>query len=387
MWSVSFDFSSPTPASLRARGGIKWNAYPADVLPLWVAEMDFPTAEVITNTLRGAVDREMFGYVRNSHPELAASLAGFCQQRYGWDVDPAAIRVLPEVMRGVELAIDAFSAPGSPVILPVPAYMPFSELIGVMGRRIIEVPMVRRGDRWVLDLEALDAAFVRGGGSLILTNPHNPLGKTFEAAELRDISRIVEKHHGRVVSDEIHAPLVYQGRHIPYASVSETAAAHSVTLMSTSKAWNLPGLCCAQAMVHSTADRKVWDAIPEVRKHLVSPLGVTAAETAYRLGSPWLDALLGQLTSNRDYLFAALAEVPGLRAIAPQATYLAWLDFRDHRLGQLTESPASYLLREAKLATVDGKACGKVGTNHVRLNFGTTTELLHRAVDSLQAVL
>lgn len=354
---------------------------------MWVAEMDFPTAEVITETLREAIGREMFGYVNTSQPELAAALAEFCRQRYDWAFDPAAVRVLPEVIRGVELAIDAFSAPGSAVVLPVPAYMPFSELIGVMGRRIIEVPMLRQGERWQLDLEALEEAFRQGAGSLILTNPHNPLGKTFDAAELTEIAKIVDRHQGRVVSDEIHAPLVYQGRHIPYASLSETAAAHSVTLMSTSKAWNLPGLCCAQAIVHTEADRVRWDAIPEVRKHLVSPLGVVASETAYRAGSPWLNALVQQLAANRDYLFNALQEVAGLRAFAPQATYLAWLDFREHRLAQLAESPASYLLREAKLATVDGRACGEIGANHVRLNFGTTSELLHQAVDSLKAVL
>ncbi|WP_394940247.1 MalY/PatB family protein [Psychromicrobium sp. YIM B11713] len=384
---MSFDFSSPTPTSLRIRGGIKWNAYPTDVFPAWVAEMDFPAAEVVTSALQQAVGREMFGYPPSAQPELAVALAGFSERRYGWSFDPESVRTTPEVLRGAELAIDAFSPPGSPVILPVPAYMPFSELIELMGRERLEVPILRSGDGWALDLEALEAAFLRGGRSLVLTNPHNPLGKVFSETELNQIAQVVDRHGGRVISDEIHAPLVYQGKHIPYASVSETAAAHSVTLVSSSKAWNLPGLCCAQAILHTEADRSAWDKLPEVRMHGVSSLGIIASEAAYRAGGPWLDALLVQLASNRDYLFKALAAVPGLRAVPPQATYLAWLDFRALPLGGREESPAEYFLREAKVAMVDGKACGEIGTGFARFNFGTTASLLEQGVKALLSAL
>ncbi|NYE95755.1 cystathionine beta-lyase [Psychromicrobium silvestre] len=381
------DFSSPTPQTLRARQGIKWNFHSAEVLPMWVAEMDFPTAEVITDALHRAVDREMFGYPPGRQPGLATALADFCALRYGWAFDPEGVRTLPEVLRGVELAIDAFSTPGSPVILPVPAYMPFFELIEQLGRERIEVPMLRGETGWSLDLEALDAAFASGAGTLILTNPHNPVGKAFQREELAAIARIVDRHGGRVVADEIHAPLVYNDRHLPYASVNEMAAAHAVTLMSTSKAWNLPGLCCAQAILGSEGDRAVWDGLPEVRMHGVSPLGVAASEAAYRQGVPWLDALLEQLEQNRDQLFTALGSIPGLIAIPPEATYLAWLDFRGLELGNPGESPASYLLREAKLALVDGVACGEAGRGFARFNFGTTPELLGRATQALLGVL
>lgn len=387
---ASFDFSSPTARTLRARQGIKWNLHPEDVLPLWVAEMDFPTAPVIVEELHRAVQEESFGYASPRQPALAAALADFSAARYDWSFEPEAMRILPEVLTGVRWAIDAFSKPGSAVILPVPAYMPFFDLVRSMGREIIEVRFIEAGGRWVLDLAGVEQALRAGAGTLLLTNPHNPLGKTFSSAESAAIAGLVDRYGARVVSDEIHGPLTYDRVHVPYASVNDTAFAHTLTLVSTSKAWNLPGLCAAQAIVGSAADRAAWDAWTLGETHGVSPLGVRASAAAYRNGPPWLDGLLGQLRSNRQFLFERLAAVPGLKAISPEATYLAWLDFTEVDLGaryQAGEGPASYFLREAKLAFVPGSSCGADSLNCLRLNFGTMPGILEQAVDAMLAAL
>lgn len=386
----TFDFSSPTAQTLRARQGIKWNAYPDEVLPLWVAELDFPTAPVIVAEMLRAVRDESFGYAPSRQPVLAAALADFSQARYNWSYDPEAMRILPEVLTGVRVAIEAFSAPGRPVILPVPAYMPFFDVIESLGRERIEVPFIDDGGHWVLDLEAVEQALRSGAGTLLLTSPHNPLGKVFGNVELVAIAELVEQYGARVVTDEIHAPLGYRDEHVPYASVNDASFAHTVTLVSASKAWNLPGLCAAQAILGSAADQAVWDTATGGDTHGVSPLGVRAAAAAYRDGRPWLDALMVQLRRNRDFLSAELGAIPGLRLIAPEATYLAWLDFAEVDLGaryRPGEGPASYFLREAKVALVPGSSCGTRSAECLRLNFGTTTAILEQAVEAVLAAL
>lgn len=268
--------------------------------------------------------------------------------------------------------------------------MPFFDLIDGLGRERIEVPFIDDGGRWVLDLAAVEQALQAGAGTLLLTNPHNPLGKVFDAAELLAIAELVERYGARVVADEIHAPLTYDDGHVPYASVSTASFAHTATLVSTSKAWNLPGLCAAQAILGTAADRACWDRLTGEDTHGVSPLGVRAATAAYRDGGPWLDALMGQLRSNRDFLFRELAGIPGLRAITPEATYLAWFDFSEVDFGaryRVGEDPASYFLREAKVAFVPGRFCGEGSAACLRLNFGTTPAILSQAIEAMLATL
>lgn len=385
-----FDLNSATAQTLRTRQSIKWNFYPQDVLPLWVAEMDFRTAPVIVDALQRAVQEESFGYASPRQPDLAEALAEFCRARYNWSFEPEAIRILPEVLTGVSWGIDAFSAPGSPVILPVPAYMPFFDLLDSMGRERIEIPFIADGGRWVLDLDALERALQAGAGTLLLTNPHNPLGKIFDATEATAISELIDRYGARVVSDEIHGPLTYDDPHLPYASINEAALSHTVTLVSTSKAWNLPGLCTAQAIVGSAQDRLEWDSWTKEETHGVSPLGVRAAVAAYRDGVPWLDTVLGQLHANREFLFRSLSAIPGLKALAPEATYLAWLDFSHVDLGEhyrTGEGPASYFLREAKVALVPGSSCGEQSAHCLRLNFATTPAILEQATAALLAAV
>jgi cystathionine beta-lyase len=281
-------------------------------------------------------------------------------------------------LRGVELAIEAFSPPESPIVLPTPAYMPFFEVVKVAGRPLIEVPMAVDADRYVLDLDGIDAALRDSAGTLILCNPYNPLGRAFSREELQGLSAIIARNGARVVSDEIHGPITYEQRHIPYASVSEEAADHSVTVVSGSKAWNLPGLKCAQIILTNARDESIWQQISALRTHGASTLGIAANVAGYTAGAPWLDATLAYLDQNRRALAELLAtHLPEVRYQVPQATYLAWLDLRAL---ELPLEPADYLLEHARVAVNPGIAFGSNGTGCVRLNFATPHAILETAI-------
>lgn len=378
-------FDSLTETQLRARNTVKWNRFDPDVLPLWVAELDFPTAPAVRDAVRACVDREEFGYPRFDHDALPNATAAWCAHRYGWAVDPATVRVVPDVLKGVGLAIEFLTRPQSPVLLPVPAYMPFFDILEVTGRRCIEVPMLRQPTgRFTLDLAAVAAGFAAGAGSLILCNPFNPLGTVFDAAELSAVVDLAAGHGARVIADEIHAPLVYDGRHVPTASVSAAAAETVVTVMSASKAWNLPGLKCAQLILSNPADVAVWRNINWLNWMGAATVGIAANIAAYTDGEPWLDALLPYLRGNRDRQADELTgRVPGLLVTRPEGTYLSWLDFTAL---DLPEEPADFLLRTARVALNPGIPFG-AGSGCARMNFGTTRAILDRAVDAIAAAL
>lgn len=380
-------FSLLTEDQLRARKTIKWNYFDPEVLPLWIAEMDFPTAPPVLEALRACVDNEEFGYPPLGEKVLPTATADWCRRRYGWPVQPDRVRVVPDVLKGMEVVINFLTRPQSPVALPVPAYMPFFDLLAVTGRQRVEIPMVQQGSgRYALDTDALDAAFAAGAGSLILCNPNNPLGTAFTSDELRAIVDIAARHGARVIADEIHAPLVYQRPHVAAASVSDTAADTVITLMSASKGWNLPGLMCAQVILSNSRDADEWDRINMLHKMGASTVGIRANIAAYTQGGPWLDEVLVYLQANRDHLARALPEVaPGVKVNAPEATYMSWVDFRALNL---PVEPADYLLANAKVAVNPGIPFGAtVGSGFARLNFATTRAILDRAIEAIAAAL
>src|SRR4051794_6828704 len=251
-----------TVDQLRLTGATKWSAEDG-TLGAFVAEMDFGIDENITRALHQAVDDGSFGYMpRRISAELSDATAEFLDRRYGWQVPASDVWPIPDVIMGLELAMEHCSTPGSKIIVPTPSYMPFLMVPPMRGREIIEMPLAVRDGRYEFDLDALQRAFDDGGNLLILCNPYNPVGRVFSRQELVDISAVVERNGGRVFSDEIWAPLVYsESVHIPYASVSPAAAQHSITAMSASKAWNLPGLKCAELVLTSDRDRETWAGI------------------------------------------------------------------------------------------------------------------------------
>jgi cystathionine beta-lyase len=369
-----------TMEELRRRGSVKWTRGGPDVIGAFVAEMDFGHAPAVEAALRDVIARSDFGYLSEHAAAAMAEACGAWQrERYGWTIDPARIRPLPDVIKGLEAAITVFSRPGSPVILPTPAYMPFLTVPPRLGRKIIQVPMIASDGRLVLDLDGIDAAFKAGGHLLILCNPCNPVGRVYTRDELAAVAEVVERCGGRVFADEIHAPLIYPGgTHIPYASISEQAAAHTVTATAASKGWNLPGLKCAQLILTNDADAVTWTEHGFMFEHGASTPGVWVTAAVYRDGGAWLADVVSYLDGSRKLLAEWLAQrLPMIGYQPPEGTYLAWLDCR--ALG-LDDSPAEFFLAKARVLLTDGAACGEAGCGHVRLNFATPRPILAEVV-------
>ena len=376
------EFDRIDVGTLRRGGSVKWSMYP-EAIGAFVAEMDFGTAPPVTSALHAAVDAAVFGYLpAGTVEQMSAAYAAWSRDRYGWAVDPVDVRPVADVVAGLRLAIEHFSAPGTPVVLPTPAYMPFVSVPPQLGREVIEVPL-SAGHRY--DLDALAAAFEAGGDLLILCNPHNPVGRVLTAAEMLAIAEVVDRYGGRVFSDEIHAPLVFgDARHVPYASLSPVTAAHTLTATSASKAWNLPGLKCAQVVLSSDADRETWAGIGPLAEHGAATLGVIANTAAYESGGPWLAEVLSYLDGNRRLLSRLVADLlPGVVYTPPEGTYLGWLDFR----ATGPADPAAYFLEKAGVAMTDGALCGEAGRGFGRFTFALPRPILREAVERIAAAM
>jgi cystathionine beta-lyase len=377
-----------TADELRARGSLKWTKGGPGVIGAFVAEMDFGVAPPIEAALLDVIKRADFGYLsERALADMAGACAAWQRDRFGWDVGPGRVRPLPDVITGLAAAITVFSRPGSPVILPTPAYMPFLTLPGSLGREIIQVPMAVDGGRYVLDLDGIDAAFKRGGHLLILCNPSNPVGRVYGKAELAAVAEVVEANGGRVFADEIHAPLLYPGgAHVPYASLHAAAAGHTLTGTAASKGWNLPGLKCAQLVLSNDRDAATWAERGATFEHGTSTPGVRAATAAYRDGGPWLADVVDYLDGSRAFLGGLLHEhLPEVGYRPPEGTYLAWLDCRALLPG--VARPAEFFLAAAQVMLTDGAACGDAGQGHVRLNFATPRPVIAEIVRRLAAAV
>lgn len=406
----------PTLAELRRRGTKKWRGYPDDVIPMWVAESDFHTCPAVARAIQDCVDREYFGYSADDE-ELREALAGFYERRFGWTFSPDWVRSVPDVVTGVKIAVEELTPAGSAIVLPVPAYNPFFEIPDVTGRPSIEVPMTPEGG---FDLAALEEVFAAGtattrgrvlvdkgagnngqaeegnpAGSLILCNPYNPLGRVFSEEELRDVVELAAKYNVRVISDEIHAPIVYPGhQHTPAASISEIAAENTITVTATSKGWNTAGLRCAQMILSSRRDRDIMARVHKLRTGEASTVGIAAATAAYRDDSGWLEEQIDYLSGNLDLIERRLPEVlPGATFHRPEGTYLLWVDVRDvpgiykatHGNSETPPDPAEQIFKRAKVAFNTGAIYGAGGDGHVRINFATSREILTEALDRIAA--
>jgi cystathionine beta-lyase len=379
---VTVDLQALTPDRLRGRRTLKWASQPEEVLAMWVAEMDYPTAPAIIAALHRAVDAETFGYPLDAGASgLAYVLAAEMRGRHGWSVDPDDVFLVADVMRGVSLALETFSERDDPVVITTPVYMPFFDVVALSGRPQVQVPMIEVDGRPTFDLAALDGAFAEGARTVLLCNPYNPLGRVFERDELTGFAEVVDRHGARVVADEIHGPLVLEGTHIPYASLSPATADHTVTLVSASKAWNLPGLKCAQVLTSNPADRAAWRRIPMWAKVGVASLGVEASLAAYRDGDEWLQEVRALLGRHADLVATAVDGMPGVRHRRNEGTYLAWLDCTDL---ELDVDPAAWFLDHARVALSPGRPFRAPAHRFARLNFATTTAILEESLERMQ---
>ena len=363
---------------------LKWGAVAAHELPAWVAEMDYATAPVVIAALRDALEAGVTGYpALGPGGELGRAYAGFAGRHYGHEVEPDHVLPVCDVTAGIRLAIDVLSDP-APIVLPTPAYPPQLQLPDIAGRDLVPVPLDPDAPDAALDLDGIDRALRAGARTVLLTQPQNPLGRVYRRAELEGLRDVVSAHGARVVSDEIHAPLVLPGaEHVPYLAIRGTAG-HAVAVVAASKAFNTAGLRCAQVVTADEATRDRLAGVPEARNDSWSPLGVVAAVAAYDHGDPWLSALLARLTDQRTLLCDLLAEHLPLARMRPlEATYLAWLDLRAY--GE--DDPAEVVRRKGAVRLAPGHDYQPGLAGHVRLNIGTSparlTEIVRRMASAL----
>ena len=381
-----FGFDALDLAALHQRHSTKWKFYPADVLPAWVAEMDFGTAPPVAAAISAAVERGDLGYaVDLVAPDLTEAFCGFAARHWSWNVDPAQVHLLRDTMRGIELWIETFTAPGEGVVVTTPVYYPFLTAIEELGRTIVAVPVVPGPAGWERDLDGLEAAFAAGNRLLLLCNPHNPVGRAYPEEDLRAVADLAERYDVRVVADEIHAPLTYPPAvHVPFATLGGDVARRTMTLHSASKAFNLAGLGAAVAVIGNPEDAKRFSEVSYRHRGPAGILGIEASVAAFTEGDAWLSALLTHLQVVRDHLRAELAErVPAIAWAAHEATYLAWLDCRGLGLG----SPQAQFLERGRVAFNDGAAFGPGGAGFVRLNFGTSRGVVSEMVARMATAL
>jgi cystathionine beta-lyase len=370
---------------LRQRSSTKWRKYPPEVLPLFVAETDFPPAPAITRALMRAIELGDTGYTPPD-PGIARAYADFAQRRFGWTVDPARIRTTCDVMMGVVEVLRRVTTPGDRVIVTPPVYPPFYECIPEAGAVVERVPLARTEAGWELDLLGIEAALAGGARAVLLCNPHNPTGTAHSREALVALADLAAGFGAAVISDEIHAPLVHApATFTPFLDASPTAARIGYTVTSASKAFNLAGLKCALMVTAGDETAAVVRSLPDEVEWRTGLLGAIAGVAAFSDESDeWLDALLAALDQNRHLLAELLAEnVPGARYRIPDAGFLAWVDLTDFPWG---ENPAVKIRREADVALHLGPLFGEEGIGHVRINFGCSPEVLREAVERMGAL-
>lgn len=367
-------------AEFQARQGQKWSRDAPEKIPCWVADMDFPIAPPIRRTLVEAIDSSDLGYPPESFEEqLAATFARWSKRRHGLEVDPASVVVTTDVVQGLYLAIVTLSRPGDGVVVLTPAYPPYFLALEETARKMVACDLSVIDGAYRFDPAALRALVTKERPRLmLLCNPHNPTGRVFDAEELSELAAIAEEANLVVLSDEIHSDLVYPGStHLPIATMGGDTAARTITFSSASKTFNLAGLRCAVAACGSEHLAEQLRSIPRRQRGSVNNLGMLASIAAWEEGTSWLDEVMGYLKKDRDRVSEALVGVPGVSSIAPEATYLAWLDLRGAGLG---DDPAELLASEAGVTLLPGPDFGPAGIGHARLNFATTAPVLDEAL-------
>lgn len=381
---TTFELST---AALRARRNSKWNRYGGDVIPAWVAEMDFSVAPPIQEAVGRIYEQMDYGYpLRNgTRADLAVSNAFSARMKacFDWEVDPELVLPVADLVQGTFAPIHVFSEPGDGVLLQVPAYPPFRESILDNGRRLIEFPMVDDGTRHQLDIALLERLIDPTTRILVLCNPQNPTGRVFERDELLEVGRVAIERDLIIISDEIHSDLVFDGRrHIPIASLSPEIAARTVTITSPTKSFNIPGLRCAVLHFGTAALRdRFFKSFPRRMVGQPNIIGIDATVAAWTQGQPWLDAVLTHLGRMRDHVASRLrAELPEIDFHLPEATYMAWLDCS--RLG-FNVSAAEFFLQNAKLAFSPGETFDPASRQSIRFNFATSAAIVDEILDRM----
>ena len=387
---MHYDFN--TPLDRRATASIKWDFSKRftgleNLLPLWVADMDFPACTEVIEALKRRCEHGIFGYTLEPESYFQAVI-DWMRRRHLWEIRRGWMIAAPGVIPSVNVALSAYSQAGEGVIIQPPVYYPFKESILAQDRRVVENPLRLEGDRYTMDFDQLEQTIDERTRVLVLCSPHNPVARVWSRLELEELVRICRQHRIIILSDEIHHDLIMPGhRHIPTASLSEEAAALTVTLSSATKTFNLAGLGCSLVIASNPQLRERYQAAQKrIWTEIANALSTVATETAYRHGESWLRQVMEYIKGNYEFLTAFLGErLPEARVIPLEGTYLAWVDLR--ALGLSDEQLKERIRRRARVWLDDGAMFGSGGEGFQRINLACPRTTLHQALEAVAGVL
>jgi len=377
--------STPPLSALQGRKSEKWRAFPSDILPMPFAVMDYELAEPIQAALISLVKNSDAGYLGNV-PELGQALSFFANQRWGWQIDPSSIKIAPDVGVGVIEICRLLLSPGDKILINTPVYYNFYNWIKEIHCEVVDAPLVENELRYSLDFSGIEAAYASGVKVHILCNPHNPVGALFTKSELANLAELAKQYGVRIMSDEIHAPLVFkENSFTPFLSASESAREVGFAFLSATKTFNIAGLKCAQIVAQSDQNCAILEKLPQAVHSRASLFGAIASAVAYHDCIDWLDALIVELDSSRNFLKELMSNsgtTIGYRI--PEAGYFGWLDLRAL---EMQGDVAQRFITQGKIAVAPGNFYGPSGSGFIRMNFATSREIVQDAVTRIVSVL
>lgn len=382
--------AAPSLAELQTHHSEKWRAFPKEVLPFPVAEMDFPVAQPIRDVLSEMIKHSDLGYLGNI-PEMGTAFAGFAKRRWNWAVDSLQVRTGTDVGVAIVELIRIFMKPGEKVLVSSPVYQNFYTWINETRIEKVDVPFVQNeseadGSGWGIDWAGIEKAYKSGIKVHLLCSPHNPIGKVYSRSDLLKIAELAKANGVVVISDEIHAPLTYsEATFVPFLSLGSAAEEVGVSVTSASKGWNIAGLKCAIIISQNEKMNEKLNELPVALHYRASLLGAFASVAAFESGEVWLDSVIKNLDENRKLISNLIqSRVPAIGFREPQSTYLAWFDLSKLNLG---EKPTDVILEKAKVALNPGSIYGDQFSNFARFNFATSPTLITEAIERIARAL
>ncbi|WP_175074688.1 MalY/PatB family protein [Terribacillus sp. AE2B 122] len=372
----------------RKTRSVKWDNLTAlyggeDVLPMWVADMDFQSPRAVIDALKNRAEHGIYGYTITD-ASISKTVSNWVEKRHGWRIKPSWLLYSPGVVTSLHMAIQTFTEPGEQVVIQTPVYAPFYSVVTAHDRKIVENPLLEENGTYQMDFEHLETCFREGAKTMILCNPHNPVGRVWTKEELKRLVNLCQTYDVLLLSDEIHADLIHEGnQHIPIASLSEDMSKRTITFLSPSKTFNLAGLQVSYSIVEQEDMRKqLQETFSKQGFHMLNTMAVAAMEAAYTDGEEWLDGLLDILAVNRKLTEEALADTPLIQLAPLEGTYLMWLDCRQMKLEP--KELMDFFAQKAKLGFNDGVQFGEAGTGFVRMNIACPPETMRDALDRLK---
>ncbi|MUV39235.1 Cystathionine beta-lyase [Lentibacillus sp. JNUCC-1] len=365
---------------------VKWDALQLlfetdDVLPMWVADMDFKAPEAVTQALQKRVDHGVYGYTSIDN-DIHSAIIDWISKRHNWDIQGEWLTFSPGVVTSLHIAVQTFTEPGDSILIQSPVYTPFYSVIEQHDRTLIKNPLTETNGYYTIDFEDFENKLKQGVKAFILCSPHNPVGRVWTKDELQRMAELCLEYDVLMISDEIHCDLVYPGfKHIPLASLSNDIKKQTITCMSPSKTFNLAGLQASYIITEDDDKRKQLDeAFEKQGLKMLNTMGNFALEAAYRCGEKWLDELMTTLESHKTYVIKRLTEDTNgkLNVLEPEGTYLLWIDFS--KLGMTNEEIKDFLVKEAKVGLNNGAAYGEEGSQYMRMNIACPHETLEEGV-------